>query len=112
MLLVLLLLASRGAGPKNDFFQVSFFVLFVAVLCFYVVGKNKNALGIGLNAPNAQAMRIFVFHFFYVSMPAVGLDPKCLQNEASAPPKQAALLSVHLISQMGPLGLLEAPKSP
>ena len=62
----------RGAGPKNDFFQVSFFVLFVAVLCFYVVGKNKNALGIGLNAPNAQAMRIFIFHFFYVSMPAVG----------------------------------------
>ena len=93
---------------------MSFFGLFVAVVYFYVVGKNKNALGIGLNASNAQAMRTFIFHFFYVSvsMPAVGLDPKCLQNEASAPLKQAALLSVDLISQMGPLGLLEALKSP
>ena len=86
--------ARRGAGPKNDFFQVSFFGLFVAVLCFYVVGKNKNALGIGLNAPNAQATRIFIFHFFYVSMPSVGLHPKSLKNEARTPLKQAALLSV------------------
>jgi hypothetical protein len=62
----------RGGGLKKNFFGVSFFGLFVAVLCFYVVGKNKNALGIGLNAPNAQATRIFIFHFFYVSMPAVG----------------------------------------
>ena len=73
---------------------MSFFGLFVAVLCFYVVGGNKNALGIGLNAPNAKAMRVFIFHFFYVSMPAVGLDPKCPQNEASAPLKQALMLSV------------------
>jgi len=67
----------------------------VVVLCFYVVGKNKNALGIGLNAQNAQAMRISIFHFFYASMPAVGLDPKCLQNEASAPLKRVLLLSVN-----------------
>ena len=93
---------------------MSFFGLFVAVICFYVVGKNKNALGIGLNAPNAQATRIFIFLFFYVSMPAVGLHTKFLKNEASTstPLKQAFLLSVHLISQMGPLGLLEALKSP
>ena len=91
---------------------MSFFGLFVAVLCFYVVGKNKNALGIGLNTPNAQAMRIFIFHFFYVSMPAVGFDSKCLQNEASAPLKRVLLLSVNSISSVDPQGLLEAIKSP
>jgi hypothetical protein len=52
--------------------------VFEVVLCFYVVGKNKNALGIMTNAPNAQAMRFFIFLFFYVSMPAVGLHPKSL----------------------------------
>ena len=81
-------------------------------LCFYVVGKNKIALGIMTNAPNAQAMRFFIFRFFYVSMPAVGLHPKSLKNEASTPLKRAALLSVDLISQRDPLGLLEALKSP
>jgi hypothetical protein len=74
---------------------VSFFGLFVAALCFYVVGNNKNALEMGLNAPNAQAMRIFIFHFFYVSMLAVNFDSKCLQNEASAPLNQVPVLSVN-----------------
>jgi hypothetical protein len=46
--------------------------VFEVDLCFYVVGKNKNALGIMTNAPNAQAMRVFIFHFFLVSMLAVG----------------------------------------
>ena len=104
--------AHRGGGLKKKIFWSEFFRTFVAVLCFYVVGKNKKALGIGLNAPNAQATRIFIFHFFYVSLPAVGLHPKCLKNEASAQLKQAFLLPVHSISQMDPLGLLEALKSP
>jgi hypothetical protein len=51
---------------------VSFFGLFVAVLYFYVDAKKKNALGIMTNAPNAQAMRVFIFHFFLASMLAAG----------------------------------------
>ncbi len=82
------------------------------ILCFYEDGKKKNALGIMTNAPNAQAMRFFIFRFFYVSMPGVGLHLKSLQNEASTPLKRAALLSEDLISQRDPLGLLEALKSP
>jgi hypothetical protein len=37
------------------------------------------------NAPNAQAMRVFIFHFFLVSMLAVGCAWKSLKNQARTP---------------------------
>jgi hypothetical protein len=59
---------TRGGGQKIDFFKSIFFKVFVVVYSFLVVGKSKKALKTRTNAPNTQAMRLFIIHFFLASM--------------------------------------------